>query len=256
MTTIGAKIDKLISAELKDRPDQLGQFFERIQSNYDDAIRTASQFFLSMLAAWFLTYVIYQGWIDEIDFLGLKLNRKMIVVSPFLLGLLSYGLLCALAAAVVLWEAISCGILRMLPTAWHLGLDDLLAPPTFSNVERMLEPGRGIKASLFSDAWFALVTALMFGGSLGGLVQTTRFLFDPCLGIHPVLAGLSGFLGAMAWLRGVALFKRAIDATGSGFQLRHHRGSARDRATNAITATCAARETSTQPLEGPQPGSE
>jgi hypothetical protein len=107
MNRVRDNIDKLISAEPEAHSARLERFFERVQSNYDESIRAATRFFLLMLAAWFLTYAIKAKWIDKIGFFGLDLNRKMIVVSPFLVGLFSYGMLSAMAGAIVFWEAVS-----------------------------------------------------------------------------------------------------------------------------------------------------
>lgn len=230
MTRIGAMIDELIKAEAEGRPEQLRSFFDRVLTNYDEAIRTASRFFLLVLTAWFLTWAVYDEWIDKIEILGLNLNKKMIVASPFLVGLLSYGMMSALAGAAVFWDAICRSVSHLLPAARKHHLDDLLAPPTFSNIERMLEPGPEHKLrSLFSTAWFVLVTTLIFGGSLGALAHTTFLLFKPGLQIDRALAVLSAVLGAAAWLRGNVLLASAMEATG-GFSLRHRRGSGQDAA--------------------------
>ena len=225
---VSYKIDELMKGELKAHPERLVAFFARVQLNYDEAIRTATRFFLSMLAAWLLTYAIYKGSIETIKIYVVDLDRKMIVVSPFVIGLLTYGLLSALAGAVVLWEALSRGVDHMLPTAAKYNLDDLLAPPTFSNVERMLENASEKKLPLFSRAWFVLITAMMFGGSLAALVHTTCLLFLPPPDKQLAVFGIgSATFGSIAWVRGVVLFKSAIDATGGGFHLGHHRGSRR-----------------------------
>jgi hypothetical protein len=224
-TPIGATIDQLIKAEAAERPEQLRSFFDRVLTNYDEAIRMASRYFLGVLTAWFLTYAIADGWIDKIEILGLELKGKMVVASPFLIGLLSYGMLSSLAGAAVFWDAICRSVSHLLPTARKHDLDDLLAPPTFSNIERMLEPEPQHKLqSLFSTAWFVLVTLLIFCGSLGALAHTTLMLFNPCLAINRVLAFSSAVLGATAWLRGNVLLASAMDKTG-GFSLRHRRGS-------------------------------
>ena len=222
---VSDKIDELVRLELNDHPERLVSFFERVRSNYDEAIRSASGFFLAMLAAWFLTFAIHQQWITKISFLGgVELNPKSIVLSPFLIGLLSYGLLSALAGAVVFWEAFSRGVFHTLQSAWNQSLDDLLAPPTFSNVERMLEPRpENTLLSLFSRGWFVLVTLMMFIGSLASIVHTMYLLLDPSWSAVVIL---SAILGGIAWLRGVVLFVSAINATG-GFHLGHHRGSGR-----------------------------
>lgn len=228
MNPLSDKIDELITAELEAHPERLVAFFARVQSNYDEAIRTATRFFLSMLAAWLLTYAIYQGYIQKIEIFGFDFDRKMIVASPFVIGLLTYGLLSALAGAVVLWEAVSRGVHHMLPTAAKNSLDDLLAPPTFSNIERMLEPRLEDKLlSLFSRSWFVLITLLMFGGSFAALVHTTYLLFRPRPDTQLAVLGIgSAILGALAWFRGVVLFGCGIEATG-GFHLGHHRRSGR-----------------------------
>jgi hypothetical protein len=225
---VDSKIDELVKAEIEQRPEQLRHFFERVQSNYDEAIRTASRFLLLMMAAWFLTFAIHMGWITKIDFLGAtQLNNDTIVASPFLIGLLTYGQLSALAGAVILWEVVRRGVYHMLPKAWELDLDDWLAPPTFSNVERMLEPKPEAKLqSRFSGAWFVLVSFVIFFGSLAALAQTTYFLFGSQPS-HPALGALSAALGLIAWFRGFVLCKSAINATG-GFQFRHHRKSRGD----------------------------
>lgn len=230
MNLLTEKIDELIRVEGSQHPEQLVSFFARVQSNYDEAIRTASRFFLIMLATWVLTCAMYWGWIDDFRFQGLALNPKMIIASPFLVGILTYRLLSAMAAAVVLWEVVSEGVFRMLPTTRKYGFDDLLAPPTFSNVERMLEP-RGVWPSRFSRFWFGLVTIMMFLGSLAALVTTTWFLFRPRVydffqnhhTIYVVIAAVSAILGWIAWVRGFVLFRYAIERTGWSTKFRHHR---------------------------------
>jgi hypothetical protein len=233
MNLIDGKIDQLIRADLEKRPEQLRQFFERVQSNYDEAIRTASHFLLLLMAAWFLSFAIHMEWTSKIHLLGFEFKGEMLVASPFLIGLLTYGQLSALAGAVILWEAISRAVCHLLPKAWELRLDDLLAPPTFSNVERMLEPPSAAKLqSFFSRAWFVLVGGAIFLGSLVALAQTTYFLIsrrhDSFAFLHPllysVLCALSVTLGLIAWFRGFVLFKSAADATG-GVAFRHHRDS-------------------------------
>jgi hypothetical protein len=230
------KIDKLVAAEREAHPERLVAFFARLQTNYDEAIRAASSFFLLMLAAWFLTYAIYVGWIEKFTLVGLELNRRMIVAAPLLIGLLSYGMLSAMAGAIILWEAVSRGVFHMMPTAWEHSLDDLLAPPSFSNVERMLEPKPespfpriprwpGLQ-SFFSGAWFFIVTVLMFVGSAFAVGHTVWLFFRPGLEIDPAAGAASALLGVVAWLRGFTLFAAAINATG-GRTSGHHRGSGR-----------------------------
>lgn len=240
MNRVSDKIDRLIKKELEAHPERLASFFEQVESNYAEAIRNATAFLIFMLAAWFLTFAIYAGWIDKITFFGTELKKNMILVSPFLIGLLSYLQLSALAGAAVLWEVVSRGVFHMLPTAWKHSLDDLLAPPTFSNIERMLEPKPENRLeSLFSRAWFVLVGLMIFGGSLAALVHTTYLVFTvqvhvafgavvigQDLSLALAFAVVSAFLGAAAWLRGVFLFVSAVEATG-GFNVGHHRGSGR-----------------------------
>jgi hypothetical protein len=236
MKQINDTIDKFLEVELKAHPAQVEKFFERVQSNYDEAIKTATRFLLLMIATWFLTYAIHEGWIDEIEWLSVKFNREMTIVSPFLVGLLSYGMQSALAGAVAFWEAISRRFLYTLPTAWEHQLDDFLAPPTFSNIERMLEPEKAReKFSLCSRGWFLLVTVLMFGGSIAALIHTTYLLMYPApipatattpataLYIPGAWIAVSATLGALAWIRGVVISAYAIEATG-GFKFCHHRG--------------------------------
>lgn len=224
MKQIGDKIDEFLEVELEAHPEQVEHFFTRVQSNYDEAIRTATRYLLLMVATWFLTYAIHEGWIEKIEWLGFDFNRKMTIAAPLLIGLLNYGLQSALAGAVVLWEAISRRLRYVLPTAWKHNLDDFLAPPTFSNVERMLEPRIEFKPlSLCSRAWFVIVTVMIFGGSLAGLLHATYLLFRPPHVTHWVVILISGALGMVAWIRGFVLSASAIEATG-GFQLSHHRG--------------------------------
>ncbi|HEV7902485.1 MAG TPA: hypothetical protein VGO96_01485, partial [Pyrinomonadaceae bacterium] len=224
MKQFNDKIDEFLKVELKAHSKEVERFFERVQSNYDEAIRTATRFLLLMLAAWFLTSAIHEGWLKKIEWAGIKFDRKMTIVSPLIVGLLSYGMQSALAGAVVLWEAISRRLRYTLPTAWVLKLDDMLAPPTFSNVERMLEPEVEKSAhSLCSRGWFVFVSFLIFVGSVAGLVHTTYLLIRPSLAAHWAVIALSTTLGAIAWIRGVVLSAYAIEATG-GFKLCHHRG--------------------------------
>jgi hypothetical protein len=227
MNRVRDNIDKLISAELAAHSARLELFFERVQSNYDESIRAATRFFLLMLAAWFLTIAIKVGWIKKIEFFGLNLDCKMIVVSPFLIGLFSYGMLSAMAGAIVFWEALSQSVCKMLPTAWKHSLDDLLAPPTFSNIERMLEPRRKDKLlSLFSQVWFAFIGLTMLFGSLFAIGHTTHVFFAAQSPIAAVFGVASTLFGTIAWLRGFVLFTSAIKATG-GFKVGHHRASGR-----------------------------
>ena len=226
MNQLCDKIDEFLEVELKAHPAQVEQFFERVQLNYDEAIRAATRYLLLLIVAWFVTYAIHATWITKIEWAGLEFKPEMTIASPLLIGLLSYGLQSALAGAVVMWEAISRRLRYTLPTAWKYKLDDLLAPPTFSNVERMLEPESEFKTfSLCSRGWFVLVTVLIFGGSIAALVHTTYLLtrVSPPVARWVVIA-ISAALGAVAWIRGVVLSASAIEATG-GFQLCHHRGT-------------------------------
>jgi hypothetical protein len=152
----------------------------------------------------------------------------MIVGSPFVIGLFSYGVLSAMAGAIVFWEALSQSVCKMLPTAWKHSLDDLLAPPTFSNIERMLESRRKEKLlSLFSQVWFAFIGLTMLIGSLFAIGHTTFLFFKAALpDIKPAFGGVSALLGLIAWLRGFVLFTSAINATG-GLKVGHHRASGR-----------------------------
>jgi hypothetical protein len=238
MKHICDQIDEFIEAELKTHPEQVKQFFERVQSNYDEAIRTATRYLLFMFAAWFLTYAIHEGWVGKIGWLGFEFKRKMTIASPFLIGLLSYGMLSALAGAVVLSEAMIRRLRYMLPTAWKNYLDNFLAVPTFSNIERMLEPMIDPKplSVYFSRFWFLLVTLMMFGGGLAGIAHTTSLLFQPEVAteatrpevapqvIHWAVIVASAALGVLAWLRGVVLAVFAVGVTG-GYNLTHHRGT-------------------------------
>lgn len=225
MNDIRKKIDEFLRVELKAHPEQVEHFFGRVQSNYDEAIRTATRFLVLIIAMWFLTYAIHVGWLKKIEWAGIEFDRRMTIASPFILGLLSYGLQSALGGAVVLWEAISRRIRYTLPTAWKHNLDDLLAPPTFSNVERMLEPEIEFKAfSLCSRGWFVLVSVLMFVGSVAAVIHTAYLLIRPQPAAHWAWITMSAILGFVAWVRGVVLSASAIEATG-GFQLCHHRGT-------------------------------
>jgi hypothetical protein len=225
MNRIKHKVNIFLDAELEAHRPGVVAFFERVTTNYDEAIRIATRYFLLVLACWLLTYAIATEWITTIDWLGVTFDARMIVAAPLLVGLLAYEMLSAMAAATILWEVVSIGLRRMLPSAWDNGLDDLLAPPTFSNVERLLEPR---KPSRFSLGWFGLVTILMFGGTLVALVHTARLLLRRPVEVHWALAIVSVAVGAISWGRGVVLLRTAVEATG-GFGLRHHRGSAGGR---------------------------
>jgi hypothetical protein len=193
MNRVGDRIDEFIQAELKAHPEQVCQFFERVQLNYDEAIRNATRYLLSMLAAWFVSYAIHKGWIGKVGWLGIDFNHEMIVASPFLIGLLSYGALSSLAGAIVLWEAIIQRLRYIMPTAWEHYLENFLAPPTFSNVERMMEPiiDRSRLSIYFSRSWFVFVTIMMFGGGLAGIAHTTIYSFGPRPGRQPFSGRLS-----------------------------------------------------------------
>lgn len=231
MEQIATKIDKFLEVELTAHPEQVDQFFERVQSNYDEAIRTATRFLLLMIAVWFLTYAIHARWITEITWAGLTFDPKMTIASPFIIGLLSYVMQSALAGAVALWEAISRRLRYTLPTAWEYQLDDFLAPPTFSNVERMLEPETAREVfSLCSRGWFALVTIMMFFGSIAGVIHATILLINST-DIHRAWIAIIAALGLVAWFRGVVLSVSAILATG-GFKFCHHRGDRKPPASN------------------------
>jgi hypothetical protein len=227
MTTnrVGDRIDEFIEAEFKAHPEQVDSFFERVQTNYDEAIRNATRFLLLMLVTWFFTYAIHKGWIGKIGWLGFDCKPEMTVASPFLIGLLSYGMLSALAGAIVFSEAMIRRLRYTLPAAWKNYLDDFLVPPTFSNIERMLEPiieHRSL-STYFSRAWFMLVTLMMFGGGLAGIVHSTYLLFRRA-DIHWAVILASAALGAVAWIRGVVLAASSVEATG-GYNLSHHRGA-------------------------------
>lgn len=227
MNRVRDKIDKLISAELEAHPDRLIRFFERVQSNYDESIRTTTRFLLLMLATWFLTYAIDAKLVSRIPFFGLELDLKMIVVSPFLVGLFSYTMLSAMAGAIVLWEAVSESVCKMLPTAWEHSLDDLLGPPTVSNIERMLEPRRRHKLlSFFCWVWFLFICLTMGFGSLLAIGHTAHVFFAARLPINAGFGVASTVLGTIAWLRGFVLLTSAIIATG-GFKRGHHGASRR-----------------------------
>lgn len=228
MNPIGDKIDEFIEAELKAHPEQVEHFFERVLSNYDEAIRTMTRFLLVLLGTWFLTYAIQEGWIDKLEWLGFEFKRKMTVASPFLIGILSYGMLCALAGAIVLWEAITQRLRHTLPTAWKNYLDTFLAPPTFSNVERMLEPivERKPLSVYYSRLWFLLVSLMLYGGGLAGIAHTTYLLFRPEAetgATHWTVIAISAALGVAAWIRGVVVCNSAIVGTG-GYEFAHIRG--------------------------------
>jgi len=100
MNRVRDKIDKLIASEIDIHPERLVRFFDRVQLNHDESIRATTRFLILMLAAWFLANAIDAQWIEKIEFFGLSLDRKMIVVSPLLVGLFSYGMLSAMAAAI------------------------------------------------------------------------------------------------------------------------------------------------------------
>jgi hypothetical protein len=219
-------IDQLFTTELSPHEAELKQFFDRIREKYDESIRATTKYFVLVLFTWVVTVGIAFNFITEIAWLGLTLDAKMLVISPFLIGMLTYLLLSSMAASVILWEAVSNSIRYTLPSAWDLGLECLLAPPTFSNIERMLEPARPSKLSVL---WFALITFLMFVGTMGALFSSAYLALRSVDGIwRTVLCFLSALLGLILLLRGLSLSTKAIRATG-GFAMRHHRGDAAQR---------------------------
>lgn len=225
MKQIADKFDEFLEVELRAHPEEVDRFFERVLANYDEAIKTATRFLLLMIAAWFVTYAIHMEWITQIEWLGITFNRQMTIASPFLIGLLSYQMQSALAGAVALWEAISRRLRYTLPTAWKHQLDDFLAPPTFSNVERMLEPEIAReKFSVCSRGWFIIVTITMFVGSIGGVIHAAALLIYPSRAAHLAWITASTAFGLLAWARGAILSTYAIMATG-GFNSCHHRGT-------------------------------
>lgn len=221
---VAAAIDALIATKTPGNEDELRKFFERISEKYDESIRASTKYFVLVQLAWILTFAIARGRIGEINFFGIPISQKMLMISPFLVGVLTYLLLSSMAAAVILWEAVSNGVRHTLPSAWELGLDCFLAPPTFSSIERLLEPQRPSKLSY---SWFTLITLLMFFGTILALVHTTLLAFA-VPGISRVITSLSAFLGLIAWFRGLSLATTAIRVTG-GFAMRHHRGVAAKR---------------------------
>jgi hypothetical protein len=220
-------VDQLFTTELPDHTEELKKFFDRIREKYDESIRATTKYFVLVLFVWLVTVAIGFNFITKIAWLGLELNSSMLLVSPFLIGMLTYLLLSSMAASVILWETVSNSIRYTLPSAWDLGLECLLAPPTFSNIERMLEPTRPSKLSV---VWFALITFLMFVGTMGALFSSAFLALRSVGGVwRTVLCFLSAFLGLILLLRGLSLSTKAIRATG-GFAMRHHRGAAAERA--------------------------
>ena len=236
---VAAAIDALIAAELPEHPDELRTFFEQIREKYDESIRATTKYFVLVQLAWVMTYAIATGKFGENSSLwGIPLSPKMLMISPFLIGILTYLLLSSMAASVILWEVVSHGVRHTLPSAWQGGLDCLLAPPTFSSIERIFEPARPSK---FSYVWFALITLLIFFGAIVALGHTIFLVFslrsEVCsLGskVCLVITFCSALLGLIAWLRGLLLATKAIRVTG-GFAMRHHRGAAANRAGHWLT---------------------
>jgi hypothetical protein len=230
---VATAIDALIATELPEHPDALTKFFERIGEKYDESIRATTRYFVLVQLAWFLTYAVATGRMGEGSLFGIPFNPKMLMISPFLIGVLSYLLLSSMAAAAVLWEAVSQGIRRTLPSAWERGLDCFLAPPTFSNIERMLEPFR---PSRMSYAWFALISVLFFLGTIFALFHTTYLVWTLGQEISQVVTAFSFVFGFIVWLRGLSLLWTAIRVTG-GRAVRHHRGEAADRVGHWLNVT-------------------
>ncbi len=221
---VAAAIDALIITESTGHEDELRKFFERISEKYDESIRATTKYFVLVQLAWILTFALATERIGASTLFGIPISPRMLMISPFLVGVLTYLLLSSMAAAAILWEAVSNSVRHTLPSAWERGLDCFLAPPTFSSIERLLEPTRPSK---FSYSWFTLITLLMFFGTILALVHTTFLVFS-VPHISRVITSLSALLGLIAWLRGLSLASTAIRVTG-GFAMRHHRGAAANR---------------------------
>lgn len=139
--SIDDTIDKLFHSELELHPEELYRYVERLHENYQEALRSMNRRTYLLLFAWIAAMALGSGQVTEAEIGGIKISgvSTLLPAFPFAIGFIGYDLICAGSAVNLLWQAISRCYMNALPTAYKLNLEFLIAPPSFTNVERMYD---------------------------------------------------------------------------------------------------------------------
>lgn len=199
-------INELFESEAAGRGDELVRFIERIYNNYRAAIVTINRRTALLLFAWGAGVALGNGLVSEAAVAGLKISSitSLLPAFPLLIGFIGYDLHCAIAAQSLLWSSIECYYMKALPAAYNLKLEYLIAPPTFSNVERMYY-GSSVVGKITSVSIGTIFFSVVILGPLAAIGHIT-YLEWALQGCSKVAICISSGIGLMFWVRSVVLF--------------------------------------------------
>lgn len=185
--------------------DDVRFFVESLQASLHEADRKLHRSTLSFVAAWFVFYALATGMVTEGDVSSFRIGElKLIpIFGPLVLGGLAYHLLVCAAAQRTYFDALSNSAKHLLPKAYELDLELLLAGPSVIGTERTLgSEGGPWWAEWISARWIellsfsaALVPLLALAHVSWLMVETHRF---------PVWTEITVIvLGLLLWAKGI-----------------------------------------------------
>ena len=213
--TIQHKIDALFLDYSDARKDEIASFIAAVQANHAEAQQVLRRASLSFLLFWAAFYAIGSGIISEGQIVSLKVSniKALMIAGPPVMGGLYYFLSASGSATMYFSDALSHIYKHILPRAYQLDLEFMLAPPTLFSVELLLQ---GQSSSNWLNRtgkiWrLGLLRVIFFGAVLA--IAHVSYLMMTSGSSNIYLRILSLLIGGTLWLRGLLLFITAIEAT-------------------------------------------
>jgi hypothetical protein len=214
--SIDARVHELFSAPEPPSPEDVRVLLAQFQANAAQASASMHRAALYLFGSWISVVLLGTGLIERAEVFGLSLRAidTLLILGPPVAGAFSYFLLLSYGTSNHLIVAIASVYRHHLPGVHELGLHYYLMPPTLSTMENLLV-GRASSRwlNLIQVGWLHTLTGLVFLGSLGTLVHASYFLFLSQRGLV-ISSLLSVALGVILWLRGLAAFVTAYQASG------------------------------------------
>jgi hypothetical protein len=213
--TIQKKIDALFEHDVEAHKDEIKSFVETIQTNYSEAEQLFRRAFMSFLLFWTAFYAIGSGIISEGEIVSLKVSniKTLLIAGPPVMSALYYFLSASGSAAMYFNGALSQIYKHILPKAYELNLEFMLAPPTIFSVELLLEGQSSYRwLNRIGYAWRFILLHLIFFGAIIPIGHVSYLMMASGTSSW-YLRIFSLVIAIILWLRGLFLFITSLEST-------------------------------------------
>lgn len=182
---IERKIDALFQGEKPISDDSASYLIQRVMDNLADTEKRFYKRFFRMIVIWLLSLGIHIGFFSEAAVVAFKIKtlQGLLLVSPLAVSFLLYGCFTAVCGYVLNYGALDRAFGHAHPSIAHRGLTNLLVPPTFLAIERLIGTNiitntrMGAPLRRAYDLWWQALILVFALCSFAALIHTLYMMF-------------------------------------------------------------------------------